>query len=213
MGGNAVVEPSDRDLPTRERILAAAEKLFARRGFSGTSIRDITDAVGIKPPALYNHFPNKEDLYAEVLAASLRPLIELIDAAADAAGGVSNAESADQFVGRGMDLLREHPHGPALLLLEGITGADHLARVARDWIRPLVERGVSILKENDESGRWSEDVYPNVIWMWVCAAFGHVALAPLYSEVFDEDGLADSHFARHRDFMAAVAAASFEAER
>lgn len=208
-----MVDPRDRERPTRERILAEAEKLFARRGFAGTSIRDITDAVGIKPPALYNHFPNKEDLYAEVLAASLRPLIDLIDAAADAADGAPDLENGDQIVGRGMALLREHPHGPALLMLESLTGADHLARVARDWIRPLVERGVSILKENDESGRWSEDVYPNVIWMWVCAVFGHVALSSLYAEVFDEDGLADAPFARHRDFMAAVASASFEPKR
>jgi AcrR family transcriptional regulator len=208
-----MAEMSDLDLPTRERILAAAERLFARRGFSGTSIRDITDAVGIKPPALYNHFPNKEDLYAEVLSASLRPLIVLIDAAADAADGGPNIENADQIVGRGMDLMREHPHGPALLMLESITGADHLSRVARDWIRPLVERGVSILKENDESGRWSEDVYPNVIWMWFCSVFGHVALSSLYAEVFDEDGLADPAFVRHRDFLAAVATASFEPKR
>lgn len=202
-------EPTDRDRPTRDRILASAEKLFARRGFAGTSIRDITDAVGIKPPALYNHFPNKEDLYAEVLAASLRPLIELIDAAGDA----PNVETAAEIVAPGLELLRQNPHGPALLLLEGITGADHLARIARDWIRPLVDRGVGILKENDDSGRWSEDVYPNVIWLWFCAAFGHVALSALYTEVFSEDGLEDGPFERHRDFLAAVAAASFEPRR
>jgi AcrR family transcriptional regulator len=204
-----VSEPTDRDRPTRDRILASAEKLFARRGFAGTSIRDITDAVGIKPPALYNHFPNKEDLYAEVLAASLRPLIELIDAAGDA----PNVETAAEIVAPGLELLRQNPHGPALLLLEGITGADHLARIARDWIRPLVDRGVGILKENDDSGRWSEDVYPNVIWLWFCAAFGHVALSALYTEVFSEDGLEDGPFERHRDFLAAVAAASFEPRR
>jgi AcrR family transcriptional regulator len=204
-----VTEPTDRDRPTRDRILASAEKLFARRGFAGTSIRDITDAVGIKPPALYNHFPNKEDLYAEVLAASLRPLIELIDAADDD----PNVASAAEIVAPGLELLRKNPHGPALLLLEGITGADHLSRIARDWIRPLVDRGVSILKENDPSGRWDEDVYPNVVWLWFCAAFGHVALSALYNEVFDEDGLADGPFERHRDFMAAVAAASFEPRR
>jgi len=204
-----VAEPTDRDRPTRDRILASAEKLFARRGFAGTSIRDITDAVGIKPPALYNHFPNKEDLYAEVLAASLRPLIELIDAAGDA----PSVEAAAEIVAPGLDLLRQNPHGPALLLLEGITGADHLARIARDWIRPLVDRGVGILKENDDSGRWSEEVYPNVIWLWFCAAFGHVALSALYTEVFSEDGLEDGPFERHRDFLAAVAAASFEPRR
>ncbi len=37
--------------------------LFAARGFRGVSMRDLAQAVGITPPALYNHFPNKEALY------------------------------------------------------------------------------------------------------------------------------------------------------
>jgi len=202
-----VSESGGGDLPTRDRILAAAERLFARRGFAGTSVRDITDAVGIKPPALYNHFPNKEDLYTEVLETSLRPLLELIDQASQAAVSVENA---NELIAPGMDLLRANPHGPALLMLEALTGSDHLSRVARDWLRPIVERGVGILKDNDASGRWSEAAYPNVIWLWVCAAFGHIALASLYQEVFDEDGLADGPFERHRAFLADVVTACFE---
>ena len=53
--------------PTKERILEAAAELFARRGFPGVSIRDITRTVGIKESSLYNHFRHKEALLEAVL--------------------------------------------------------------------------------------------------------------------------------------------------
>lgn len=53
----------------RDRILEAARALFAERGFHGVSIRDVTTAVGLTPAALYHHFPDKEQLYLDVIAA------------------------------------------------------------------------------------------------------------------------------------------------
>jgi AcrR family transcriptional regulator len=47
---------------TRERIEQAAIQLFASRGISETSVRDITRAVGISEGALYRHFESKDDL-------------------------------------------------------------------------------------------------------------------------------------------------------
>jgi AcrR family transcriptional regulator len=51
------------------RILAAALGLFARRGFHGTSIRDIAGEVGLQSASLYGHFPSKEHLLAELVLA------------------------------------------------------------------------------------------------------------------------------------------------
>lgn len=53
--------------PTKERILDAAEKLFARRGFHGASIRDITKAAGVDLALVNYHFGSKRNLLAEVL--------------------------------------------------------------------------------------------------------------------------------------------------
>jgi len=47
---------------TRQRIEEESIKLFAARGISETSVRDITRAVGISEGALYRHFESKEDL-------------------------------------------------------------------------------------------------------------------------------------------------------
>ena len=52
---------------TAGRILGAALVLFARRGFHGTSIRDIGDELGLKPANLYAYFESKEHLLAELV--------------------------------------------------------------------------------------------------------------------------------------------------
>ena len=67
-----------RGLETSERILDAAEDCFARKGFAGTTLRDVADHVGIRIPSLYNHFPNKDALYAAVLHRGISPLLALL---------------------------------------------------------------------------------------------------------------------------------------
>ena len=64
--------------PTRDRILDAAEILFAERGLAGTAVRDIASEVGLNPASLYNHFPSKLALYEAVLERGVRPLLEVL---------------------------------------------------------------------------------------------------------------------------------------
>ena len=56
-----------RGRPTRERILDAAEKLFARRGFHGVSVRDITQDAGVDVALVNYHFGSKQALLDSVL--------------------------------------------------------------------------------------------------------------------------------------------------
>ena len=52
---------------TKRAVLVAAERLFAERGFAGTSLRDIATASGVSHPLIQHHFGTKENLYGAVL--------------------------------------------------------------------------------------------------------------------------------------------------
>ena len=53
---------------TRDKIVQAAFKLFHEVGYNGTSIQDITEAVGVPKGSSYNYFKSKEQLAAEILS-------------------------------------------------------------------------------------------------------------------------------------------------
>ncbi len=52
----------------RERILDAAARLFRERGFEGTGVADLMEAVGLTHGGFYGHFASKEDLMAQACA-------------------------------------------------------------------------------------------------------------------------------------------------
>jgi AcrR family transcriptional regulator len=103
---------------TRRRILAAAAELFVERGYAGTSIRDISERLGMTKGSLYYHFTAKE----EVLVALLAPLLEAVEAfvaAARASGRVSH-----DLVRRLVDVLDEHA-----TMLRSVTADPAVARL------------------------------------------------------------------------------------
>jgi AcrR family transcriptional regulator len=51
----------------RAQIIAVAEKLFAQKGFKGTTTREIADRARVNEAILFRHFPHKEDLYWAVV--------------------------------------------------------------------------------------------------------------------------------------------------
>jgi AcrR family transcriptional regulator len=81
---------------TREEILELSVPLFAWYGYDGVSMRDMADAVGLTPAALYYHFPDKEHLYLDVVAYAFREksasMTEILD------GPGSPLERLERFV-------------------------------------------------------------------------------------------------------------------
>jgi len=52
---------------TREKIIFAARRVFAEKGYSNTRIQDLLRAAGVSPGAFYNYFSNKEELFLEIV--------------------------------------------------------------------------------------------------------------------------------------------------
>ncbi|GAA4692746.1 TetR/AcrR family transcriptional regulator [Streptomyces sp. AC563] len=73
-----------RAVPVPRRLLEAATRLFAERGYDRTSVQEIVEAAGVTKGALYHYFGSKDDLLHEVYGRVLRLQQERLDALADA---------------------------------------------------------------------------------------------------------------------------------
>ncbi|MCP5067717.1 MAG: TetR/AcrR family transcriptional regulator, partial [bacterium] len=94
-------EPRSQDCPatsgqdTKQRLLDAAEQLFAERGFDGTSMRAVTQAAGASVSAANYHFGSKQALLGATLRRRIEPFnrrrLELLDGL-EAGGAVPDVE-------------------------------------------------------------------------------------------------------------------------
>ncbi|PEL14245.1 TetR/AcrR family transcriptional regulator [Bacillus sp. AFS017336] len=64
---------------TKENIKEAATKLFAKKGYSGMTIREIANEVGIKPPSVYAFFEGKDDIFLAVYKDALNGHLSIVE--------------------------------------------------------------------------------------------------------------------------------------
>lgn len=106
------MEPrSSKGEQTREEILGAAKELFLAQGLTATTMRQIAQAVGISPAAIYNHFPGKDAIFTTLLqvAAPYEPLFTLLrDIEAVSAEGLLSLaiRSSIEFLSHHKDYIR-----------------------------------------------------------------------------------------------------------
>ncbi|MBW6434968.1 TetR/AcrR family transcriptional regulator [Actinoplanes hulinensis] len=81
---------------TRRRILGETTALFIERGYASTSIRDISERLGMTKGALYYHFTSKEDLLHAIVAPLLSGLRAFVGDVRDA--GTVRAELVRELV-------------------------------------------------------------------------------------------------------------------
>jgi AcrR family transcriptional regulator len=92
-----MTRPSDI---TRERIMKAAERLFAERGYDATSIRAIVAKARVNQAAINYHFDGKDGLYREVLRVAFRALTEQQLEHADEMKAMSREAALTEFIRR-----------------------------------------------------------------------------------------------------------------
>ena len=85
---------------TRERIMKAAERLFAESGYDGTSVRAIVARANVNQAAINYHFEGKEGLYREVLREAFRGLTEQQLSHGEELKMMSREKALSQFIRR-----------------------------------------------------------------------------------------------------------------
>jgi TetR/AcrR family transcriptional regulator, regulator of cefoperazone and chloramphenicol sensitivity len=87
-----------RDTETRDRVLKAAERLFADRGFKKVTVRDICRAARANVAAVNYHFGDKLGLYREVLQSAIDGMRGTNDTAREAGVGQPPDEQLRRYI-------------------------------------------------------------------------------------------------------------------
>lgn len=172
----------------RERVLQAAERLFAERGYTAVTIKDVATAAGIHHASLYHHAPGgKEQLYVEVTERTLERHRQGIAAAIQQGGADLRAQlqgiAAWMISQPPMDLIRMvHSDVPAI----SPATAEHLFELAYAAMLVPIE---IVFQRAQERG---EIAHPNI---------GNIAGA-LFSAIQGLHTLPDEYLAQPREAMA-----------
>ncbi|MFT4657496.1 MAG: AcrR family transcriptional regulator [Ilumatobacter sp.] len=160
--------------PTRDRIIDASIDLFGTRGVASVSLDEIARDVGVRKQTVLYWFSSKDALVDGVLDAVAAELFVVIDAAVRAAPD-DPLERIDAIV---RAVFRPAVRRPALLgLLREVNRLDAAqADRFRRRIEPLVERAVSYLGDEMESGRLRRSD-PGLV-----AALGYATLTGIATE-------------------------------
>src|SRR5918996_5729590 len=118
---------AERRQETREELLAAASRVFARNGFHATSLDTVAEEAGFSRGAVYYNFADKEELFLELLDRRCAERARDIRAVFGAGGGdiASTAEQAQLAAREALEAMIGDPEWRALYL-------EFLAHAARD---------------------------------------------------------------------------------
>lgn len=183
---------------TIDRVLDAAEQRFADDGFRGTALRDIARDVGIRAPSLYNHFENKEALYAAVLERAFGPMLEILERFLERGHAAYDSPNmADDM----MRVIADRPNRARLLLHEALAGNRHMNELLSAWIERLFGGGLKAMRSSPQNHPWSKEELPLLLLAMNNVIAGYVALAPAFDGTLVRDPLSPAALRRQARFV------------
>lgn len=145
---------ADRPDDTRERIIDAAQAIFARDGFVGAKMQEIADRVGIQRPSLFYHFKNKEALFVaahEQVFARIEPVFR-----------ESLAPNGDPFVQLDrvsravLAVMADEPDFARMVARTSVDRHPAAVTIVRTYLQPLVDLSVEFVRDGQRRGVFAD---------------------------------------------------------
>jgi len=148
----------------KERLMAAAEQLFAAQGYAATSVSQIAESAGANRALLYYYFRDKRDLYWAIMKGGLQELGDLIAAVRESRGGAW--ERLEHFV-RGYYELLVRRHQVVRIIFREMTGlGEELELPIEDNLRRVIVAARGIIEDGLRSGEF-DGVDPELTAFWL----------------------------------------------
>ena len=151
MTSTAPAQPVTESLDVRDRIVAAALRLFAEKGYAGTSLREIAEAARTTKPMIYYYFQSKEGLYISTLGDLLQAFAAAIDRATHP--GNDPCEKLRSFADAYIGYFQLHEPHIAFVVREVFgLGADIMDEFGKNLEERMRTRLTRIVAEGIEQG-------------------------------------------------------------
>jgi AcrR family transcriptional regulator len=181
---------------TAQRIMDAAEKLFAENGYEGTSLREIAEAVDIQEPGLYRHFENKQALYRAVLERALQPLLDVMTEMHEKNAGLEDLARLPAIV---LELFNEHPY-MGVLFQRAVMAPDDKHTAMNDWLESLVMKGRDIMNRAPIENMTDEDVAIRLVNFFnLCT--GHFASASILRVLINKEATEEEILEKQKNLV------------
>lgn len=106
----------EQEINTESTILKASKEIFIKKGFDGTTMKDIAEEAGINKSLLHYYFRSKENLFRKVLGEALKQFIPVVNKMMMT--DISLFEKIEFFVETYIDMITENPYIPGFVLQE-----------------------------------------------------------------------------------------------
>lgn len=141
----------------RELIEQAAARLFAERGYAGTTLDDVASASDVTKPVLYRHFSSKKALHLALLDGHRAGLQERLRA--QAAGEGALAERLPRLLDAWFGYVEDHPYAWRMLFRD-TTGDPEIQAFHRDMQASARALNVALLRAEPELAIPPEQLEP-----------------------------------------------------
>jgi AcrR family transcriptional regulator len=197
---------TDPPATTAERILDAAENLFAEKGYNAASLGEVADRVGIRSPSLYNHFRNKEALYQAVLERLLvafsLPLQEL-------ASEPVTRERVFLWLETIVRLHHARPNLARLLQHAALSGGPHTGDIIDRLFRPMFQPDSGV--EGEATALFlASGLQPWAIMAFNNLVMSYVTMAPMYRDLLGQDPFSEAALENQLNLIKTLLHAVFE---
>lgn len=195
--GTGVATPPDR----RAIILDKAAELFARKGISATTVREIGDAAGILSGSIYHHFDSKDTIIDAIVASYFDDMLagyaEVLASDADA------TERLHGLVRTSLHCAAAHPHASELYQRD----RNHLRETprfsyVRDAVAEMRRTWLTVIEAGVAEGAFRSDIRPKILYPIIRDGLWRTVEWFQPSEAYDTDDLADDCFAFFRQALA-----------
>jgi TetR/AcrR family transcriptional regulator, fatty acid metabolism regulator protein len=140
----------------RDRILDAAERVFAQRGFFTAKVADIAREAGVADGTIYLYFKSKDDLLISLFESRMERVNAHLTAAVNAATGPRARLMA--FVHAYLGMIAEQPISAEVLTIELRQSTKFMREYSAQRFGELLRLLASVIAEGQAAGEWSDAV-------------------------------------------------------